>query len=99
MMHVNVAAGEILALVGGRNYDLNQFNRALNAKRQIGSLVKPFVYATAFEPSLSNQNITPATLVSDTRFVLKRRFSADWQPGNYEDVYHQPRNVPEAPEQ
>ncbi|MBV8544110.1 MAG: transglycosylase domain-containing protein, partial [Acidobacteria bacterium] len=99
IIHVDVPTGEIRALIGGRNYDLNQFNRALNAKRQIGSLVKPFVYATAFEPSLSNQNITPATLVSDTRFVLKRRFSPDWSPRNYEDVYHQTVTVAEALEQ
>jgi penicillin-binding protein 1B len=99
IIHVDVPTGEIRALIGGRNYDLNQFNRALNARRQIGSLVKPFVYATAFEPSLSSQNITPATLVSDTRFVLKRRFSADWSPRNYEDVYHQTVTVAEALEQ
>ena len=99
IIHVNVAAGEILALVGGRNYDTSQFNRALNSKRQIGSLVKPFVYATAFEPSLSNQNITPATLVSDTRFVLKRHFAPDWSPRNYEDSYHLTVTVREALEQ
>ena len=96
IINVDVPTGEIRALIGGRNYDINQFNRALNAKRQIGSLVKPFVYATAFEPSLSNQNITPATLVSDTRFILKRRFSDDWSPRNYEDVYHQTVTVAEA---
>jgi penicillin-binding protein 1B len=99
LIHVDVAAGEILALVGGRNYDVSQFNRALNSKRQIGSLIKPFVYATAFEPSLSNQNITPATLVSDTRFILKRRFAPDWSPHNYEDSYHQTVTVREALEQ
>jgi len=99
IINVDVPTGEIRALIGGRNYDLNQFNRALNSKRQIGSLVKPFVYATAFEPSLSSQNITPATLVSDTRFVLKRKFSADWSPRNYEDVYHQTVTVAEALEQ
>ena len=99
IINVDVPTGEIRALIGGRNYDINQFNRALSAKRQIGSLVKPFVYATAFEPSLSNQNITPATLVSDTRFVLKRRFSDDWSPRNYEDVYHQTVTVAEALEQ
>lgn len=99
IINVDVPTGEIRALIGGRNYDINQFNRALNAKRQIGSLIKPFVYATAFEPSLSNQNITPATLVSDTRFILKRRFSEDWSPRNYEDVYHQTVTVAEALEQ
>jgi penicillin-binding protein 1B len=87
IIHLDVPTGEIRALVGGRNYDKSQFNRALNAKRQVGSLFKPFVYLTAFEPSLSNQNITPATAVSDTRFVLKRRWSEDWSPRNYEGRY------------
>ena len=99
LIHVDVPTGEIRALVGGRNYDVSQFNRALNAKRQVGSLFKPFVYLTAFEPSLSNQNITPATLVSDTRFVLKRKFSADWSPRNYQDEYHGTVTVQEALEQ
>lgn len=99
IINVDVPTGEIRALIGGRNYDVNQFNRALNAKRQIGSLVKPFVLATAFEPSLSSQNITPATLVSDTRFVYKRPLSADWSPRNYEDVYHQTVTVAQSLEQ
>lgn len=87
LIHIDVPTGEIRALIGGRNYDRSQFNRALNAKRQIGSLIKPFVYLTAFEPSLSNQNITPASVVSDTRFVLKRRWSEDWSPRNYDGRY------------
>lgn len=101
LIHVDVPAGEIRALVGGRNYDQSQFNRALNSKRLIGSLIKPFVYLTAFEPSLThkNENITPATLVSDTRFVYHRRFSADWSPRNYGDVYHGTVTVREALEQ
>ena len=99
IIHVDVQSGEIRALVGGRNYDRSQFNRALNAKRQVGSLFKPFVYLTAFEPSLSNQNITPATLVSDQPFTLKRRFAADWTPRNYEGRYHGTVTVREALEQ
>jgi len=99
LIHVDVPSGEIRALVGGRNYDQSQFNRALNAQRQVGSLFKPFVYLTAFEPSLSQQNITPATLVSDTKFVLKRRFAADWSPGNYEGSYHGTVTVREALEE
>jgi penicillin-binding protein 1B len=87
MLGVDVPTGEIRSLVGGRNYDRSQFNRVLFAKRQVGSLFKPFVYIAAFEPSLSRQNITPATLVNDTRFVLKRKFSDDWSPRNYENHY------------
>lgn len=99
IIDVDLATSEIRALVGGRNYDLSQFNRALNAQRQIGSLVKPFVYSTAFEPSLSQQNITQATLVSDSRFVLKRTFASDWSPRNFEDEYHGTVTVREALEQ
>lgn len=85
---VDVGTGEIRALVGGRNYDRSQFNRALQAKRQVGSLYKPFVYLAAFEPSLSKQNITPATLVNDNRFTLERRYGKDWSPKNYGDQYY-----------
>ena len=87
LIHIDVPTGEIRALVGGRNYERSQFNRALKSKRLVGSLFKPFVYLTAFEPSLSNQNITPATRVNDARFVLKRRWSEDWSPRNYDGRY------------
>jgi penicillin-binding protein 1B len=87
LIHVDVPTNEIRALVGGRNYDRSQFNRALKSKRLVGSLFKPFVYLTAFEPSLSGQNITAATQVDDTRFVLKRRWSEDWSPRNYDGHY------------
>src|SRR5260370_39030634 len=49
---VDVPAGEIRALIGGRNYDYSQFNRATHARRQIRSRVKPFVVATALAPRL-----------------------------------------------
>ena len=99
LIHLDVPTGEIRALVGGRNYERSQFNRALKSKRLVGSLFKPFVYLTAFEPSLSNQNITPATLVSDTRFVLKRRWSDDWSPRNYDGRYMGNVTVQQALEQ
>ena len=99
IIDVDVPTGEIRALVGGRDYEKSQFNRALQSRRLVGSLFKPFIYLTAFEPSLSNQNITPATLVSDTRFVLKRRFADDWSPGNYDNRYYGTVTVRQALEQ
>lgn len=99
LIHLDVPTGEIRALVGGRNYERSQFNRALNSKRLVGSLFKPFVYLTAFEPSLSNQNITPATVVPDTRFVYKRRWSEDWSPRNYDGQYRGNVTVRQALEQ
>ncbi|MGH9458547.1 MAG: PBP1A family penicillin-binding protein [Thermoanaerobaculia bacterium] len=85
---VDVHSGEIRALVGGRNWEKTQFNRAISAERQVGSLFKPFVYLAAFEPSLSHTNITPATLVNDEKFVLERRFAKDWSPSNYGGRYY-----------
>ncbi len=99
ILAVDVESGEIRALVGGRDYDTSQFNRALSARRQVGSLFKPFVFLAAFEPQLSGQNITPATLVNDSRFVLERRFSKDWSPRNYEGRYHGVVTVRQALEQ
>ncbi|HEY0788705.1 MAG TPA: transglycosylase domain-containing protein, partial [Thermoanaerobaculia bacterium] len=96
---IDVQTGEIRALVGGRDYDRSQFNRALSARRQVGSLFKPFVFLAAFEPQLSHQNITPATLVNDSRFVLERRFAKDWSPRNYEGRYHGVVTVRQALEQ
>jgi len=52
--------GEVRALVGGRNFDESQFDRATQARRQAGSAFKPFVYATALE-----MGATPATLLTD----------------------------------
>ena len=56
-------SGRILAMVGGRDYRTSQFNHAVQAKRQAGSLFKPFVYLTALEQSLTakERSITPAT--------------------------------------
>ena len=99
IIDVDVPTGEIRALVGGRDYEQSQFNRALSSNRLVGSLFKPYVFLTAFEPSLSNQNITPATLVSDTRFVLKRRFGQDWSPRNYDNRYYGTVTVRQALEQ
>jgi penicillin-binding protein 1A len=53
--------GGILALVGGRDFEHNQYNRALQAKRPAGTAILPFVYATAFE-----QGMFPGTLVDDS---------------------------------
>ena len=77
--------GEVLALVGGRNYAWSQLNHAV-AKRPTGSIFKPFVFATAVNNAITNEQpvFTPATLVDDspTAFI------------NGDDVYT-PRNFDE----
>jgi penicillin-binding protein 1B len=53
MVAIDPRTGKVLAMVGGRSYEESQLNRATDAKRQPGSVFKPFVYATAFESGIS----------------------------------------------
>jgi penicillin-binding protein 1B len=80
--------GEILAMVGGRFYNQSQFNRAVSARRQPGSVFKPFVYLAAFERALEDgrTDVTPATLVDDTPTTWEVNHET-WAPENYENEY------------
>ena len=64
--------GAILAMVGGRDYEDSQFNRAVQAKRQAGSLFKLFVYLTAYE-----QGLSPESVLVDRPVQI-----GDWEPQN-----------------
>ena len=78
-------SGEVQALVGGRDPRYQGFNRALDAERQVGSLLKPAIYLTALaEPS----RYTLATPLDDGPFVWKSRGAADWRPANYDKRFH-----------
>ena len=78
-------SGEVQALVGGRDVHYKGFNRALDAARPVGSLLKPAVYLTALaRPS----RYTLATLLDDNAFVWKSRGAKDWAPANYDKKYH-----------
>jgi len=79
--------GGISALVGGRNSQLSGFNRALLAQRQVGSLLKPYIYATALEQA---QNYSLATPLSDARLQLDDVGGEAWIPRNYDGEYLQP---------
>ncbi len=79
--------GEIKAMVGGRAYQKSQFNRAFQAKRQPGSVFKPFVYLAALMWGAENgAKFTPATMLEDAPFVWKYE-DQEWKPGNYNDDY------------
>ncbi len=76
--------GEIVALIGGREFSKSgMFNRALDARRQIGSTIKPLVYITAFE----EKNYQPATVISDTDLTVKFG-QTKWRPRNFDHKYH-----------
>jgi penicillin-binding protein 1B len=74
-------SGEVLALVGGRDAGFAGFNRALDARRPIGSLVKPFVYLTALSQPDRYTLITP---VKDVGLALEFENGQRWEPGNFD---------------
>ena len=77
--------GEIVALAGGRDSQGVGFNRALNAVRPIGSLIKPIVYLTALEYPEKYTLITP---ISDTKIKVKAEKGKTWEPKNYDRKEH-----------
>jgi penicillin-binding protein 1B len=91
LIAVDPRSGEVLAFVGGRSYNQSQYNRAVSARRQPGSVFKPFVYLAAFEHAQAEgrTDLTPATVVLDepTSFVFNAQ---TWTPRNYEGEYDGP---------
>jgi len=73
--------GEVLALVGGKDPEFAGFNRAVDARRPIGSLIKPFTYLAALEQADRYTLITP---VQDRAFTLEFDDGRLWQPKNFD---------------
>jgi penicillin-binding protein 1B len=78
-------SGEIQAVVGARDPRFRGYNRALDASRPVGSLLKPAIYLTALADSARYTLITP---IDDGPFVWKSRGAPDWQPANYDKKFH-----------
>jgi penicillin-binding protein 1B len=81
----DVASGEVRALVGDRVPGRNGFNRALDARRQIGSVIKPLVYLLALEHVDDYNLITP---VKDEPVSLRQADGSLWSPANYDHKSH-----------
>jgi membrane carboxypeptidase/penicillin-binding protein len=74
-------------MVGGRSYNQSQFNRAVSASRQPGSIFKPFVFLAAFERAAEDGTaLSPATLVNDEPTTFDAN-GTPWTPANYENEY------------
>jgi penicillin-binding protein 1B len=87
LIAVDPRTGDILAMVGGRSYNQSQFNRAVSASRQPGSIFKPFVYLAAFERAAEDGTpLTPATIVNDEPTTFDAN-GTPWTPSNYENEY------------
>jgi len=94
LMAIDNTSGDILAMVGGRDYALSQFNRAMQSERQTGSSFKPYVYTTAIE-----DGVKPTDIVVDGPVSF-----GSYTPHNYENDYKgamtvqsafaQSRNIP-----
>ncbi len=73
------STGRVLAAVGGRSFRKSQFNRIINSQRQIGSLVKPFVFLTAIE----KLDLNPLSMIKDEKMQIKINKKI-WSPENYD---------------
>ena len=94
LMAMDNSSGEVLAMVGGRDYALSQFNRATQAERQTGSSFKPYVYTAAIESGL-----TPDDTVLDSPVSFGSYHPHDYE-NNYKgrmtllDAFADSRNIP-----
>ena len=84
MIVTDINSGEIRALVGGKEQGYAGFNRALYAKRPIGSLIKPAIYLSALE---RYEQYNFATVLADNPITLSSDVGKKWQPKNYNGEY------------
>ncbi|PWT78897.1 MAG: penicillin-binding protein [Acidobacteria bacterium] len=94
LVALNPHTGQVLALIGGRNYGVSQLNHAV-AKRPTGSIFKPFVYAAAYNSTVAGTTLpgqdkpfTAVTMLNDEQTTYEVAGSDDYTPRNYKDEYH-----------
>lgn len=81
----DIKSSAVLALIGGRDAGFRGFNRALDASRQIGSLIKPAIYLAALQAGgTGKDSIHLSTKLDDSLLALKFRDGQVWQPQNYD---------------
>ena len=86
LLCMEAETGYVKALIGGRDFRVSQFNRAIQSRRQPGSAFKPLIYAAALD-----KGYTPATIIIDSPIVFEdteREFT--WKPKNYGEKFHGP---------
>ncbi len=81
----DIASGEIQAVVGDRQPNYVGFNRAIDAYRQTGSVIKPLVYLSALQ---NPENFNPVTPIKDQVFSLTGTDGSVWSPQNYDKQQH-----------
>jgi len=88
---IEPATGFVKALIGGRDYRDNEFNRAIDAKRQPGSVFKPILYTAAID-----NGIPPSTIIIDSPVSIPQGDGTIWKPTNYDKTFRGPIILREA---
>jgi penicillin-binding protein 1A len=89
LLCLDIHSGSVRALVGGKDFSKNEFNRALQSRRQPGSAFKPIVYAAALD-----KGFTPASMINDSPVTYRYgRNGEPWQPENYDGKFHGPTSL------
>ncbi|HHO54297.1 MAG TPA: hypothetical protein ENK18_26360, partial [Deltaproteobacteria bacterium] len=83
LMSMDTETGAIRVMVGGSNFLKTQFNRAIQARRQVGSTFKPLVYTAAIEA----KRVTTATLIADAPLAFETANDFIWKPSNFSHEY------------
>lgn len=84
LLAIDNATGEVLAMVGGRDFNVSQYNRATQAERQVGSSFKAYVYTAAMESGMR-----PTTVVVDSPVTFRTAGGA-YTPRNFDDTFEGP---------
>lgn len=81
-MMMNPNDGGVMAMIGGTDYSKSQFNRAISAKRQVGSTMKPILYYSALE-----NGFTSASCFTSEKTIFNFSNNKTYSPNNYNDLY------------
>ncbi len=89
MVVMEAGSGKVRALVGGADFSISQFDRAIQARRQPGSAFKPIVYAAAMEKGFTPESI----FVDEPLSLAGTRRGKTWQPRNFNNIYYGPTSL------
>jgi penicillin-binding protein 1A len=91
LLCMEAGTGHVKAMVGGLDFTKNQFNRAIQSKRQPGSAFKPIIYAAALD-----KRYTPSSVIIDSPIVFEDAGTEPWKPKNYKDTFYGPTLLRDA---
>ncbi|MGD9331442.1 MAG: PBP1A family penicillin-binding protein [Desulfobacterales bacterium] len=92
LLCIEAETGFVKAMVGGRDFQESQFNRAIQSRRQPGSAFKPIIYAAAID-----KGYTPASVILDAPIVFEdTERDITWKPKNYKEKFYGPTLLRQA---